>query len=269
MKIRNSIAQQVWSGAMIGILLCLTIMQSGCRGQRLFYTDKAYEKLEDPVVRINVPDSLDNSNYQHLIIPDDRLEVRFMNNIEFANGLQTPTGQGSLFLVDLDGNINLPLIGPMKVGGMTREQVQNEMMRLYGESFTNPSIEVQIKGLSVSVQGEVQRPGIIELPRERTSLVEVLASAGGITAYGKKDVVKVIRGFSKEEEPQIYIFDLTQLEAIESTDLILRDKDIVYVEPRGIRIFGNLLAPYATFLSLLSTAGSLALVTFGILRQSQ
>lgn len=268
MKIRNSIAQQVWSGAMIGILLLFTILQSGCNSQRLFYTPKKYEKMEDPVVRINVEESTDNSNYQHLIIPDDRLEIRFMNNIEFANGLQSAVGQGSIFLVDLEGYINLPLVGSMKVGGLTREEVQKKMMTRYGESFTNPSIEVQIKGLSVSVQGEVQRPGIIQLPRERTSLVEVLASSGGITAYGKKDVVKVIRGVSQEKEPEIYIFDLTQLEAIESTDLILRDKDIIYVEPRGIRIFGNLLAPYATFLSLLSTAGSLALVTFGLLRQS-
>lgn len=267
MKIRNSIVQQIWSGAMIGILLCFTILQSGCRSQRLFYTPKSYEKLEDPVVRINVDDSVDNTNYQHKIIPDDRLSIRFMNNIEFANGLQTPSGQGTIFLVDLEGFINLPLVGPVNVGGMTREEVQNKLMEKYGESFTNPSIEVQITGLSVSVQGEVSRPGIIELPRERTSLVEVLASAGGITAYGKKDVVKVIRGVAEEEDSEIYIFDLTQLDAIESTDLILRDKDIVYVEPRGIRIFGNLLAPYATFLSLLSTAGSLALVTFGILRQ--
>ena len=267
MKIRNSIVQQIWSGAMIGILLCFTILQSGCRSQRLFYTPKSYEKLDDPVVRINVDESVDNANYQHKIIPDDRLSIRFMNNIEFANGLQTPSGQGSIFLVDLKGFINLPLVGPVNVGGMTREEVQNKLMERYGESFTNPSIEVQITGLSVSVQGEVSRPGIIELPRERTSLVEVLASAGGITAYGKKDVVKVIRGVSQEEDSEIYIFDLTQLDAIESTDLILRDKDIVYVEPRGIRIFGNLLAPYATFLSLLSTAGSLALVTFGILRQ--
>ncbi len=267
MKIRNSITQQVWSGAMIGILLFFTILQSGCQSQRLFYTPKSYEKLEDPVVRINVADNADNANYQHKIIPDDRLAIRFMNNIEFANGLQTPSGQGSIFLVDLEGYINLPLVGPVKVGGMTREAVQRKLMELYGESFTNPSIEVQITGLSVSVQGEVLRPGIIELPRERTSLVEVLANSGGITAYGKKDVVKVIRGVSQEKKPEIYIFDLTQLEAIESTDLILRDKDIVYVEPRGIRIFGNLLAPYATFLSLLSTAGSLALVTFGLLRQ--
>ncbi len=267
MKIRNSITQQVWSGAMIGVLLFFSILQSGCRSQRLFYTPKSYEKLNDPVVRINVDEDTDNTNYQHKIIPDDRLMIRFMNNVEFVNGLQSPPDQGFVFLVDLAGNINLPLVGPVEVGGLTREAVQEKLMDLYGDSFTNPSIEVQIIGLSVSVQGEVKRPGIIELPRERTSLIEVLASSGGITAYGKKDVVKVIRGVSKEQKPEIYIFDLTQLEAIESTDLFLRDKDIILVEPRGIRIFGNLLAPYASFLSLLSTVGSLALVTFGLLRQ--
>lgn len=252
---------------MVGIMLVFMLLQTGCTRNQLFYTPKKYEKLEDPIVRVNVPDDHDNSNYQHRIRPDDRLAIRFMNNIEFANGLQTSGNNATIFLVDQTGKINLPLIGVMQVAGMTREQVQNKMMVQYGESFTNPSIEVQITGLSVSVQGEVSRPGIFELPRERTTLVEVLAQAGGITAFGKKDVIKIIRGVSQDKEPQIYIFDLTQLEAIESHDLVLRDKDIVYVEPRSIRIVANFLAPYATFLSLLSTAGSLALVTFGLLRQ--
>lgn len=260
----------VWSLALLVMLASL-----GCnRTSRniLFDTPRKYEKLKDPVVHLYGDSTKAKEAYQHRISTDDRLQIRFMNDIEFASGLKSASQTGNsgiVFVVDQEGNINLPLMGPVNVLGKTREQVQKLLYEGYSQNFTNPSIEVLILGLSVSVQGEVANPGIYELPREKTTLVEVIADAGGITAYGKKRVVKVIRGVGIQERPEIFIFDLTQLEAIQTTDMVLRDKDVVYVQPRGIRVVGNAIAPYSTFLSLLSSVSSIAVITYSIILNRQ
>lgn len=258
--------------ALVGALIVLVVLSTfGCNRETrniLFDTPKKYEKLGLPVVHLYGDSTKPKEAYQHRISTDDRLQIRFMNDIEFASGLKSASQTGNsgiVFVVDHDGNINLPLLGSIKVMGKTREDVQQMLIKGYSESFTNPSIEVLILGLSVSVQGEVANPGIYELPREKTTLVEVLADAGGITAYGKQRVVKIIRGVGVEERPEIFIFDLTQLEAIQTTDMVLRDKDVIYVQPRAVRIFANAIAPYSTFLSLLSSVSSIAVITYSLI----
>ncbi|MEM7037110.1 MAG: hypothetical protein AAF570_09045, partial [Bacteroidota bacterium] len=100
--------------------------------------------------------------------------------------------------------------------------------------------------------------------REKTTLLEILSAAGGITQFGKQRVVKVFRNVAMDKEPEIFIFDLRQLDAIETTELILRDKDVVYVEPRDIRVVANAVAPYSTFVTLLSTAATLTVIIINI-----
>ncbi len=236
----------------------------------LFDTPRKYERLRAPIVHIGGDSTKSNADeYEHVIQTDDRLSIRFINDVEFASQLQATAQQnnsGMEFVVDRNGNISLPLLGLVNVGGQTRFEVQEMLFAEYSKSFKNPSIEVRLVGLSVSVQGEVARPNIYPLPREKTTLVEVIATAGGITAFGKKRVVKVVRGAGNGNEPEIFIFDLTQLDAIESSEMILRDKDIVYVEPRNIRAIANALAPYSTFLAFLSSVGSIAVITYSITR---
>ena len=270
--IANKKGKNISGAALFGALVVLVMLSTfGCNRKSrniLFDTPKKYEKMGLPVVHLYGDSTKQKEDYNHLISTDDRLQIRFMNDIEFASGLKSASQTGNsgiVFVVDQDGNVNLPLLGNVNVLGKTREDVQKMLLEGYGKSFTNPSIEVLILGLSVSVQGEVANPGIYDLPREKTTLVEVLADAGGITAYGKQRVVKVIRGVGVEERPEIFIFDLTQLDAIQTTDMILRDKDVVYVQPRGVRIFANAIAPYSTFLSLLSSVGSIAVITYSII----
>ena len=270
MNHRNSF--QVGSWRLFSLLaLSLGIFLTSCnRPTRnlLFDTPKKYEKMRLPVVHIGGDSTAAQGEYQHRISTDDRLQIRFMNDVEFASALRSSSqggNSGILFVVDQKGNINLPLLGTVQVAGMTRTEVQSMLQTEYSKSFTNPSIEVTLDGLSVSVQGEVTRPNIYPLPREKTTLVEVIATAGGITPYGKKRVVKIIRGAAENNEPEIFIFDLTQLDAIETSEMILRDKDIVYVEPRNIRALANAVAPYSTFLAVLSSVGSIAVITYSLI----
>ncbi|MEM1000233.1 MAG: polysaccharide biosynthesis/export family protein [Bacteroidota bacterium] len=300
MNLRN--ATNNLKGITISLILagCLLAV-TGCNKRTrnvLFNTPKQFQKMGLAVVHLNpysvyiadsmaIADSLnrvaalargdssvleippfERNNYEHRIQPDDRIALRFLNNFDISSGV-TITKQGGAengitFLVDREGFVSLPMLGRVYVKGKTKQEAQVMLERRYSENFKNPSVEVSLVSLSVSVQGEVRNPGIYELARERTSLLEVLAAAGGVTQYAKKRVIKVVRGVAQNQEPEILIFDLRKLDAIETTDMILRDKDVVYVEPRDIRVVADAVAPYSSFLAILSTVSTITVVAINV-----
>ena len=255
-----------------GLLLCVMLLAvTGCSKKTrnvLFNTPKKYQKLGLAVVHLNADSSGGLENYEHRIQPDDRISLRFLNNFDISSGV-TITKQGGAengisFLVDKEGLVSLPMLGRIDVLGMTKREAQEILEAKYSTIFNNPSVEVTVTGLSISVQGEVRDPGIYELEREKTTLLEMLAAAGGVTQYAKKKVVKVVRGTAQNKEPEILIFDLRKLESIETSDLILRDKDVVYVEPRDIRVVAEAVSPYSSFLAILSTVTNITVVAINI-----
>lgn len=271
MNLRNA-THTLKAVALPGLLLCVMLLAvSGCSKKTrnvLFNTPKKYQKLGLAVVHLNADSSGGLENYEHRIQPDDRISLRFLNNFDISAGV-TITKQGGAengisFLVDKEGLVSLPMLGRVNVLGMTKREAQAVLEKQYGTIFNNPSVEVTVTGLSISVQGEVRDPGIYELEREKTTLLEMLAAAGGVTQYGKKKVVKVVRGTAQNKEPEILIFDLRKLESIETSDLILRDKDVVYVEPRDIRVVAEAVSPYSSFLAILSTVTTITVVAINI-----
>jgi polysaccharide biosynthesis/export protein len=250
-------------GMMMTLLLCLCSLSACHRQYRnvLFNTPVKYQQMGLAVVHLN-PDTnaTADETYQHRIQPDDLISLRFLNNFDIAEGVMMADGGqngGINFWVDKEGYVSLPMLGLINIKGHTKKTAQTLLQQRYSQHFKDPNIEVSILNLSVSVQGEVANPGIYELRRERTTLLEMLAAAGGISDGGKQQVVKVIRGTGQDKDPEIFIFDLRQLESITTSDLILRDKDVIYVEPRDIQVVGSRLTPYSGFLSILTTVAAL------------
>lgn len=252
----------------VALLVMCLISLSACNRQYrnvLFNTPAKYEKMGLAVVHIN-PDTSAKADdtYQHRIQPDDLISLRFLNNFDLAEGVTMANGEGSgggiSFWVDKEGFVSLPMLGLVNLKGHTKKTAQTLLQQRYAQHFKDPNIEVSILNLSVSVQGEVGNPGIFELRRERTTLLEVLAAAGGVGQFGKQSVVKVIRGSGQDRDPEIFIFDLRQLASITTSDLILRDKDVIYVEPRDVQVLGSRITPYSSFLSILATISTLTVI---------
>ena len=248
---------------------------NGLQAQRLrnvlFNTPKKYQKLDIPVVHINPDSARMASGYEHRIQVDDQIGIRFLNNLDITKGLtlaegSTPTGVP--FLVNKQGEVDLPQVGKLKVLGMTKQETKEAIEAKYAMQYRDPKVEIAILNLSVSVQGDVGSPGVYPLLRERTTLLEALSAAGGIGPYGKRSVIKVIRNVGQRKDPEILIFDLRQLEAIRTEDLYLRDKDIIYVEPRDVRVISEAVQPYTTVLSLFSTLGSITVLLVSLGRRN-
>ena len=135
------------------------------------------------------------------------------------------------YLVDNEGNINFPVLGELKLGGLTTrvaEQLIIDKLKPYMKE--TPIVTVRMVNYKISVIGEVTRPGTFTISNEKVNLLEALAMAGDMTVYGLRDNVKLIREDANGKQ-QIVTLDLNKAETILSPYYWLQQNDIVYVTP--------------------------------------
>lgn len=221
------------------LLLCGLLIVSSCtyKQSQLLFQEKS------------VVDSARQNNAVTLasykIQPQDILQVRNLQNISFitgdggasasASGGNT-SGGGQDYQVEEDGTVALPVIGRIPIVGLTRMEATKEIEDLYRKTLLkDPIIEVKIVNLKVTLLGEVKSQGNFQLVKDKTTLVEMLGQAGGLTDKANERNVEIIRG--DENNPQITIVNLRDINSINNPATILRNGDIVYVaqNKRAIR----------------------------------
>jgi len=166
-------------------------------------------------------------------------------------------GGGNLmpYLVDNDGYINFPIIGQLHVAGLTKrecEQLILNKIRPYMSGTENPVVTVQMSSYSVSVLGEVTRPGSFQVGREKITILEALAQAGDLTIYGVRERVKLIREDASGKK-EIHTLNLTDANIINSPYYYLQQNDVVYVEPNKVKSQNSKIGA-ATTLALTGTS---------------
>lgn len=142
-------------------------------------------------------------------------------------------GQSSqqTYLVDNEGNINFPVLGALKVGGLTKKEVEQMIVeKLKPYIKETPIVTVRMVNYKISVLGEVAGPGTFTISNEKVNLLEALAMAGDMTIYGIRDNVKLIRE-DADGKQQIITLDLNKAETLLSPYYWLQQNDIVYVTP--------------------------------------
>lgn len=151
----------------------------------------------------------------------------------------TSTGNNLLspgYLVNNEGMIQFPLLGDIKVAGLTTTQVKIEITNQLNNKklLVDPVVVVRQLNFKVSVLGEVGHPTVVNVPSEKISLLEALGMAGDITIYGRKDNVMVIR--EEGGVKKIKRLDLNSKELFSSQYYYLKSNDIVYVEANKSKI---------------------------------
>ena len=135
------------------------------------------------------------------------------------------------YLVDNEGNINFPVLGELKLGGLTKREAEQLIIdKLKPYMKETPIVTVRMVNYKISVIGEVTRPGTFTISNEKVNLLEALAMAGDMTVYGLRDNVKLIREDANGKQ-QIVTLDLNKAETILSPYYWLQQNDIVYVTP--------------------------------------
>ena len=173
------------------------------------------------------------------------------------------------YLVDNDGMINYPVVGQLKVGGLTKaeaEKMIEDKIRPYMAAEENPIVTVRMTGYQISVIGEVARPGTFTVSREKISILEALAQAGDLTIYGQRKNVQLIREDATGKK-SIYTFDLTDADIINSPYFYLQQNDVVYVTPNKVKAQNSSVGSMTTlWFSATSILISLTSLLYNILK---
>lgn len=224
-------------GRRVALFLIVAALLASCQS----YKKVPYLQDSEVVEHATQQESL----YDAKIMPKDlltivvsctspELAVPFNLTVATQNDLTTSTTSQPVlqqYLVSNDGKINFPVLGELKVGGLTKkeaEQMVVEKLKPYIKE--TPIVTVRMVNYKISVLGEVARPGTFTINNEKVNLLEALAMAGDMTIYGVRDNVKLIRE-SSDGKQQIVTLDLNKAETLLSPYYCLQQNDIVYVTP--------------------------------------
>lgn len=138
-------------------------------------------------------------------------------------------GSGSGYLVDAQGNIQLHKLGIIHAEGMTRAELKNKLQKDIEPYLKDPIVTVRYLNHRVSVMGEVSRPGVIQMPEERLSVLEVLSASGDVTAFARRNNILIIRETAAGKE--LKRISLEDHSLFTSEWYYLQPDDVVYVEP--------------------------------------
>ncbi len=159
-------------------------------------------------------------------------------SIPSAYSLNPSKGQETMqsYLVSADGYIDFPVLGKLKVAGLTRSEIMQLFQDKISKYIKNPIINLRILNFKVSVQGEVTLPGTYTIASDRITLIEALTLAKDLTIYGRRDNVLIIREIDGVKSYNRV--DITKADFINSPFYYLAQNDVVYVEPNKVRING-------------------------------
>ncbi|MBP93381.1 polysaccharide export outer membrane protein [Bizionia echini] len=138
------------------------------------------------------------------------------------------------YLIDKNGNIEYPVLGTIKLGGLTREDATSYLKKEISKYVKDPVINIRLINFTITVLGEVRNPGTFTVEDERISLIEALGLAGDLTIYGKRENVFLIR--ERDGKKVFTKFDLTKISTISSPNYYLEQNDVLVIEPNSAKI---------------------------------
>lgn len=259
------------------LLVGLGLIISSC------VTNKKYVYLQKDDVNVkDLPkDTLVRSyaiqKYEYRIQPEDNISVRFesltpkeydiFNQNSNANQNQQ-LNQGNAILigelVDPSGEIIYPVIGKVKVSGMTVYEVQNKLQQIADQYLESPVVKVRLINFRFTVLGEARSEGTIVLGNNRVNYIEAIGLAGGLTDLADKRNLKLIRQINGKAE--VRYLNLLDENFINSPEYFVHQNDILIVPALRQRPYQ---AYFGKNLSLIISSLSLLLITITLINSTK
>ncbi len=242
-------------------LLIMVFILSGCsvKDYNRFSNNVNEEKV---IKKVSDEEYVNESLFEWKISKGDRVQITAFNQSSTGSGqlnqLLSTGGQYSYtqrvgdegILIGADGVVHLPLVGLIKIAGLTENEAAQKLMQEYRKYLRNPYVSVKIINQRLFVLGEVREPGVSLITNGTMTLFEALASRGDLTVDAKRTNIKIIRGSLRN--PEIREVDLTDFNSIRYSSLILQPNDIVFVTARDSKASNVLFRERMPFLQLIS-----------------
>lgn len=223
------------------ILVYIAIIFGSCKAPRDVVYFQDLENLEEMSPNINnvtIYKPLDIISVK-ISAPDPEAAIPFN-----SNGINTLTNEGSnqnsdvnngaKYLIDDQGMIQFPILGSLKVGGLSNIEVKKLLKEKLKMFINEPIVSVKLSNFKITILGEVKNPGLYNLDSEKTTIIEVLGMAGDLGIQAKRTNITVIR--QKEDKQIVYKLDLTSKDIFNSPAYFITQNDFIYVEPNNSKV---------------------------------
>lgn len=227
----------------LSIIILTTIISSSCVSRKniVYFQEEPLEaglNLASPEQVIYKTDDLLTINVsafvQETVAPFNLTVAAPMNTNNNNSGAIQGNLQLQTYLVDYNGNIDFPVLGTIRVAGLTRTELTTYLTKRISEYANEPIINVRLTNFTIIVLGEVRNPGTFTIQRERITLIEALGLAGDLTIFGKRQNVRLIREVNGRKK--FTDIDLTSINTVNSPVYYLQQNDVLYVEPNKARM---------------------------------
>nr|WP_299340368.1 polysaccharide biosynthesis/export family protein [Allomuricauda sp.] len=222
-------------------ILILSVLISSCASRQdiVYFQDaKNFETLVADnafTPRFKVDDLI--SIHVSTLNPEASVPFNLVVGISGDAGANPTAGFGAeqvSYLVDKEGEIDFPVIGKVKVAGLSPEELRVSLRELLTDYLKDPIINIRLLNYTVTILGEVRTPGTYPIIGEQVTILEALGLAGDLTIRGLRENIMVIRDF---DGTKVYNrIDLTSKDAMKSPVYYLTQNDVVYVEPNNAAV---------------------------------
>jgi len=219
-------------------LLSMIMLLGSCASKKniIYFQDEPIStiaKKQDFVLRFKTNDLLTIK-----VSALDPAVARPFNLEAVSTNTSVIDAQGSLkmqtYLIDTDGNIEFPVLGLIKIAGLTRSGANALLKQKLTEYIVNPIVNIRLANFTITVLGEVNSPGTFTIQDERISLTEAIGLAGDLTIFGRRNNIMLIREVNGEKRFAKY--DLSSINVVNDQYYYLAQNDVIYVEPNKSKI---------------------------------
>lgn len=196
--------------------------------------------------------ALSKTLYDAKIMPKDILKIQvfsmtpgivepfnLLKSTQASSTMNSTSTQGATvydYLVDNEGNVDMPIIGTVHLGGLTKneaEQLIKSKIVPYLSETEKPIVHVRIANYKYAVLGGVNKPGVFTTQNEKVSILEAIAQAGDLTTFARRDHIFLVRE-NAEGQKDYHQLDINDANIISSPYYYLQQNDVIYVEQQKI-----------------------------------
>ncbi len=190
--------------------------------------------------------AFDNIDAEYKLQSRDVLAIRIKSieataadylNLEITGSLNNYNGQLSTFMTGFSisdsGYVHIPVLGKIKIGGLTTEEARAYIQRRVDDQLTDATVLINLVSFKISVLGEVRSPGYYHVYNNRGTILDAIALSGGLNDFADRNDVMLIR--QKENGSEAIKVDLTDAALLRSPFYYLRPNDALIVKPLAVK----------------------------------
>lgn len=225
----------------IVLCLCVCVLWVSCSTSHRIVYFRDIDKASVPAAARNYEPVIKKDDLLRIVVSAPNKDVVAPYNLTMTDHASN-TGSVLPCLVDLDGYVNLPTLGPTYVEGMTRRELERKLTQIIAQDVVDPIVKVSFENYRITILGDVRSPGTYTMPSERTTILQALGMAGDLNITGKRKDILLLR--EKGDGYEYVKFDLRRTDILASPYYYLSQNDVIYVAPNTTRITsGNSMLP--------------------------